>query len=290
MSLKKTLKIGAIIVQYILVFIALKLLYQWSQGIEVATVNLPYLLLAIISIILFRLGGVYRLHRLLQGVSSLPKRTLLSIQLLSVSLGLLTPAKMGESVKILLLSKETESRKKIGTIFLFEKILDVLVFLPLTFVFIILNRSYAYYFLILAAVLAVAVIVYLKIKKKVPLPRRIVRADTISYTLVLFFFQIISFWFIALASGVPLSLSQAGVIWSVAGVITILSAFPGGLGAREVSLAFLLVLLTGIESSQAAGISLLHTLVNYGTTWTMAFLAWASQKLLRTPDDSVIVR
>ena len=66
---------------------------------------------------------------------------------------------------------------------------------------------------------------------------------------------------------------QLAIIWSIAGIITIVSFLPGGLGAREFSLSYLLSVMVGIDKNIAVSLVLLHTLLNYSTTLILTIIA-----------------
>ena len=52
--------------------------------------------------------------------------------------------------------------------------------------------------------------------------------------------QVFTFYFILLAKGISLNFILIASIWSITSIIAIISMLPGGTGARELSLSFLL--------------------------------------------------
>jgi uncharacterized membrane protein YbhN (UPF0104 family) len=261
------LKRFLMVLQYLVVVVIFIFLFKWSRGIKVPPLDATWILWSALSVLTLRFLSVIRLGRILRKLMVINTTKLLPVQFLSVSLGLLTPGKMGESIKILMLGKNAEEKKKVGAVFLLEKIMDTIIFLPLALVFIIMNGVYVKYFLGLLLFLILAVYLYFKAKKFSEINVKLLKWDVVLITIAQFIIQILSFWFVILASGNQVSFVKIAVIWSIGGIITIISTLPGGLGARELSLAYLLSLLAGVENSVAVSLAIVYTIINYSTTW-----------------------
>jgi glycosyltransferase 2 family protein len=256
--------------QYLVVIIIFFFLFRWSKGVDFPRLNYLFLTLAILSLVLFRSLSVVRLHFLLRRIFRVPWVVLIPVQLLSLGVGLFTPGKLGESLKVFLLPHD---RRKSGAVFILEKLLDLSMFIPFSIFFMFTHPKYAKLFLLILVLLGMAVLAYVKLKKFSQIDIKLLHFDVVLVSLLVFVAQTISFWFIVLASGTSLSFTNAAIIWSVGAILTIVSALPGGLGAREFSVAFLLSLFTGINTTLAVSLAITHTIINYTTTWLMVFVS-----------------
>ncbi len=263
----KKLKKVLVLMQYLLLIIVFVFLFRWSRGLVFPQLDWFYLFLSVAAIVLLRITSVFRARELMRSFLRVGFANLAAVQFFSIGLGLFTPGKMGESVKIVLLGRNLEEKKKITATFILEKILDTSVFLPLSVLFIFLSGKYKEYFWAVMVLLAAAVFVYVKLKRFSRIEGKLLQTETAVLTFFLFLSQVFSFWFLVLASGVGISFLDAATIWSIAGIVATVSFLPGGLGAREFTIGYLLAGTMGLENQAAAGISLLYTLVSYSATW-----------------------
>ncbi len=276
--------------QYLVVIIIFIFLFRWAQGVTFPPLKAPFVFLAILSVIVFRLTAIVRLQALFRGHFAFPRSQVITAQLFSSGVGLFTPAKLGESIKIMMISKETTARKKMVALFMLEKMLDSVMFLPLFLVYIISNHFYVSSLLLLLAIGGVAILfIYSQLKKFAGFQQRLLQVLPILITVVMYVLQTLSFWFVILAAGAPISLWKTAIIWSVAAVVTAISALPGGLGARELSLAYLLSSVGSLDRTAAANLAIVYTLFSYSTTWLLILgsMLWFRRRRIEKSDESL---
>ncbi len=276
--------------QYLMVIIIFVFLFRWAQGITLPQLKAPFVFLAILSVVIFRLTAIVRLRALFRNHFSFPRSQLITAQLFSSGVGLFTPAKLGESIKIMMISKETAVRKKMIVLFMLEKMLDSVVFLPLFLVYIVSHHFYVSLLLLLLGLGGIVILsLYSRLKKFAGLQQQLLRFPPVLITLVMYALQILSFWFVVLAGGEPVSFWETAIIWSVAAVVTAISALPGGLGARELSLAYLLSSVGSIDKAAATNLAVLYTLLNYSATWLLILgsMLWFRKRIIDTNKENM---
>lgn len=265
-----------VIVQYLIALVVITYLVRISEGIDFSKISLNYILLTMLSVILLRVNSICR-FRIMLCQLNIPFREQWGEQAYALLLGIFTPGKVGEGVVIWTLGKGKEQKSLIASRFAFSKLLDGMVYIPFALLFALRYKLYLQWVLLLLVLFIIALFFYIKINRIFNIDNSKIRKRPIyALTILSLGLQIAGFYFILLDQDVTIPIFSAILIWSVAAVITLLSTLPGGIGAREASLAFLVSLLTGIELTTTASISLLYGFILYGTT----FLFWLGSKII----------
>jgi glycosyltransferase 2 family protein len=256
------------VVQYFIILIIFSYLLFQAKNIQLNNINYFFLILAIISVVTLRMTSIYRISLVLRKFFKIPLKKVWGAQSLAILIGLFTPAKMGEGVIIWTLNKKQMQEKiKIASMFAFTKMLDGLIFIPLSLLFAILERTYLIQISVILVIFITALFVYMKVNNKLKIDsKRIMMPSIYLLTFTSLFLQVCSLYFVMLSKGIQESFFLTAVIWSIASIIAMISALPGGLGAREASISFLLTRVSAVDPTTAISISLIHGFILYGTT------------------------
>ncbi len=265
-------------IQYLIVIAIFWYMIHVGEKITFSEVNIKYASLTVVSIILLRITSIYRFSRMIRPLQ-VPLKEQWKEQAKAFMLGLCTPGKMGESVVVWTLGNGKEQKSLILSKFAFSKLLDGAVYIPFALLFAIVYKWYWQWVVVLLLLFMIALFLYTKVNTFLQLRNDFEKPVIYGLTFVSLALQVASFYFLLLSKEVDLSFFSTTLIWSIAAVVTLLSALPGGIGAREGSLAFLVAQFAGIKLSMAASLSLLYSFMLYGTT----FLFWIiSSLMLRT--------
>ena len=267
--------------QYILGIIVIGVVIKWIKGVELVPVSLWYGLAAVCSIILMRMINIMRLHTFLENVMHVEWKKMIRAQLLGISLGLVTPGKMGESYKVLALGSGKEDKKKLTLIFLFEKIMDTSAYVILGMTFAIIAQKYIIETIVLLGLLIIGVFIYSKLNAYFSMKiKKFFSWEILTLSFFHFIAFVTSFWFVVKGAGIDLSFLETSSIITLASVISILSTLPGGLGAREATGTYLLSNAASIDLGFAGNVMFLHLFINYGTTWLITAIVYGATGIL----------
>ena len=107
--------------------------------------------------------------------------------------------------------------------------------------------------------LVVLLLAYAKINKILKIESKELKNPFIYIlTIVSIFLQVVGLYLVLLSKGVEISFLNTSLIWSIASIVALLSTLPGGIGAREVGISYLLNQFAGVDFSAAVSVSLLH--------------------------------
>lgn len=267
---KKIRRILAVI-QYVLIAAIFAYLIRLSGKVDFSGLRYGFILLSAVSVIMLRMTSIYRLRALLQEFKEIPFRTIWKTQSWAILVGLFTPGKAGESIIVWMLGKGKEEKIRIACLFTLSKLFDGIVYIPFALYFAGKQQEYLMPVLILVAVFGVILLVYAKVNRLLKLDsKQIWNYRIYVFTLCSLFLQVAGLYFILLSKGVSLSFLITCLIWSVASIVALLSTLPGGIGAREAGISFLLTKFVGVDFSAALSISLLHGFMLYSTTFLFA--------------------
>jgi hypothetical protein len=268
-----------ILVQYVLVVAVLYFLLFGIKGLQWPSASVPSVALSVAFVVLMRLSGVMRFRSLLPARSGHSAASLSSAQLVGASLGLLTPAKMGEAYKVLALGRTAREKKTLTSIFFAEKFMDLAMYVLFGLLAALVNGIFLQETLLLFTLLVVAVWVYARIHGGFAAAAgKYFTTKALFFSLMAFGCLVLSFYFSVASVGISMGVFNAFHIFSTAGVISGLSMLPGGLGGRELTAAFMLGRTTGIPLSEARNTAVFHSVILYTTTFTMGLLAWGAER------------
>ncbi len=235
-----------------------------------------------VAFVFYTIMQIIKADRFYELVSSLEGRISplknIFIHLFMPLLGRLTPGKIGEGTKVLLLHAD---KKNLLFAAIVEKLVDFIVlgFFALWVVFI--KVSYLKYYLIFLGILSLLIIMLLRsewllnkftiafFKKNIFEDKwflsRIKKTDSRVFVKVFYstflgwFANFIACYFLAKSLHMSISLFLLGSMFATAIIVGLLSSLPGGFGAREASLVVLLQL-AGISPVLAKTYSVLYVL------------------------------
>ncbi len=269
---KKVQRILAVI-QYALIAAIFVYLIRLAGKVDFSGLKYAFIALSAVSVALLRINSIYRLHILLKSLS-IPFRNLWKIQSWALLAGLFTPGKAGESIIVWSLGKGKDEKIKIASLFTVSKLFDGIVYVPFGLIFAWLYPGYLKYVLILLSLFVVLLLAYAKINKILKIESKELKNPFIYIlTIVSIFLQVVGLYLVLLSKGVEISFLNTSLIWSIASIVALLSTLPGGIGAREAGISYLLNQFAGVDFSAAVSVSLLHGFVLYSTTFLFAMIS-----------------
>ncbi len=249
-----------------------------------------YFILAIIAFYLSFIPRIYRWNVLLNNLEEKKGfKDTAEIYMLSWFANALVPAKLGDLYRSYLYKKNYQTSKStiVGTIFV-ERLFDLVFVLIMVLILdVVFYQQFQYLsYLLLATALFLGAITLLIIIKKFRnslkkfLPDKFkhvldnfeegaaqcLRKKSVIFigacTIVTWFLEIFSFYFILLSLNVSIPFSLVIFTLIVSALISTLPITPSGAGAVELAVSGVLILI-GLESSLAITIAILHRLVDY---------------------------
>ncbi len=260
-----------LIIQYCLILLIFVYLLSFAGKVDFSNLDYLLILASSLSVIMLRVISIYRLHILLHKLKNVSFRTIWKIQSWALLFGLFTPVKAGESIIVWSLGKGRDEKIKIASLFTISKLLDGIVYIPFGLVFALVYHRYLKVVLGILFLFVVLLIVYARINSILKLESRELRRISVyALTLASLFLQAAGLYLILLSQDIKIPLFTTTIIWSIASIVAMLSTLPGGIGAREAGISFLLSNFAGIDLNLAVSTSLLHGFVVYSTTTLFA--------------------
>ncbi len=297
-------KIKKHIVKLIVAVIVLLIFFRWINvwdSFEIMKeVTWSYLLLAFI---VYALSQVVRAWRFYVISVSLRKRINIGRNILAHFIapvvGRLTPGRIGEAVKILLIGSD---KKTLGFCFIFEKIMDLLVLLVIVFAFIInIQQMVKVYLIVIVIFIGIIIVAFnfdrilnlgLKIiskgkvlekgwfRKNLSKIRAVAYIRLFLLTVVIWVMNFLTAYLIVFSIGESINFILISLILAASILMAVVSGIPGGFGVREFSLAFLLGSFAGFTESAAGAYAILFTLLILTTESIMAGISYPLMKIL----------
>ena len=262
--------LGPIIFIYILFQIDYQLLFE-----EIKLLKWPFLVLATIFMILEIMIKSLRWQCILSSLDIiLSKSKCLSLHWLGIFVGVITPGRFGELIKIYFLKNKGYSAFRSFFSVILDRIIDIFILLFFVFlIFIFFLRDIGTYMIVLSIILLLIIIlIFLLFNQKSWLNKffgkiiqkvfpinfkdysnfsfsklwqgiKTLRKKQIIYfsiyLIIAWLFYFISRYFIALSLGLNLSFLNVSIISILVAIVTILPISVAGLGIREVSVIYL---------------------------------------------------
>ena len=203
--------------------------------------------------------------------------------------GRLTPAKLGEGVKLFILKHD---KKKVGFIFVMEKLADIFTLLVVSVFAIYTLGSYYNAYITLAVIFIGVIIVLFNIEKflNFVLKKNILEdswfrnslaeISPLQWMVFACFSTVMRFlimsvpFIISAALGFDISLWIIIQTYAIAVLIGNVSGLPGGIGTREISFSFLLVTYASLPKEAAGIIALMVIFTDLVIESLLALVGW----------------
>lgn len=267
--------------------IVLAFFFRWVniyQSLEYAKgLNLYYFVLGSVFVVLNVILRALRFF-LLARPTDIDFRRNLYIHFLVLLMGLATPVKTGEGMKIFLLKK---SKKMLGFYYIIEKSGDFLMLMifALSGVFLFSGFLNFYAIALIIAIFGLICLLnidkilnlifkkyhfeknwFIKNLKNVPV-QSIIQFSIL--TVIIWILSIVPFYYYALAIGIKLPILWIIPITGLVVLFSYLSGIPGGLGTMEFGFTYFLVTSFGIEKELAGSFNLIRLLGYYSTAFIL---------------------
>ena len=213
-------------------------------------------------------------------------------------LGLLTPSKLGEGAKLIMINQKKD---KVGFCFILEKLIDLLVLFVLGFIgmynFTIFISSI--YIIIIVIIVIIIWLIYFdrifnflfkkflknKLEKNWFLlnfklflkPKYII---TLLLGILVWALNIYAAYNFSLIAGFKISFINFAPIFASSILVGLISGFPGGIGSREATIGFLFFRIFKIDLKTGGIFSILNLFGNYFTFTIIGLLGYITLKLM----------
>ena len=266
-----------------------------SQGIaELRNLHLIPYIIACLTIVVVQLSKNLRFYYLAQDLKlEIGFWQTLRAHFIVPIIGRVTPAKLGEGMKIFMLCK---ARKELGFVFIMEKLTDTCTLLIISLFSIYTFGSYVNIWLGIAAVMVLMLVMLFNIGKILNFflkknifedqwfLNQLKKVSPMQWIAFLGYSTLIRFlvlsvpFIILLSLDMPLPLWLVFQMYGLSMVIGNISGLPGGIGSREFSYAFLLLTYGGLGKETAGVAALLVVFTDLMVESVLALIGLAMRK------------
>lgn len=273
---------GIITILFIITLIFLLRTIDFNLFIkELKSINKFFIIAAVITTILAIMARIFKFKFATNYLSyKINFKDASLFQILSLSFALITPARIGEATKAVLLKKRLNIPiTSAVSIVILERLLDLLFLVLASFFYSILLIKNITFSIILIAILITIILIFFLMKKsnilKKFIPTRFkkyldepikfnkskkILILLIIWTIITWLLDSFTIWLIAKSLNISLSFLIVIGITSISTIATLLSILPWGIGAYDLSIIFLLSLL-GITKESATIILIASRLI-----------------------------
>lgn len=274
----------------IIILIFLKWINIFDSVRYIKEISFSFFFLAAFTILIINITKMFRFYYLAKDLNiDLSLKDAIIAHFIAPIIGRITPAKLGEGLKIFILKKD---RKKLGFAFILEKLTDTFTLLIIS-VFAVYTFGSFYNAYITLVVLFILIIVGLFNIEKIlnfmfrkPLlhdkwfksllqeisPAQII--VFIAFSTIIRFLILSVPYIISTAFGLNISIWLIFQMYAVSMLIGWLSGLPGGIGTREFSFSFLLITYASVTKDLAGIVALLVIITDLIIESLLALVGW----------------
>ena len=266
--------------------------------------EISWLIGGIVCLLFVQIAKALRFHYLLRQMDQrVPLTRNILVHFIVPIIGLVTPAKLGEGLKVFLLGYK---KRLAGFCFIIERLLDIIILVIVSLyslIYLSVELYYIYAFILAMLVVAGMIFIFnierianylsslfikrvvitrswLRKRLKKLLDMRFITVILLSFAAWFFVFFMV--YLLAVSIGISTSFINLSSVFAISVVIGFISSLPGGLGSREASFTFLLVGALGVSKSAAGSLAILIILAHYLLLSITAVVAYLILKICQT--------